>query len=345
MIDTLDRLLDRRDLSEEEAAELMERLSDESVPSALGGALLAALRAKGETADELRGFARAMRRLAKKPTLKRRGALVDTCGTGGDGSGSLNLSTGTAILAAACGAQVVKHGNRCVSSRSGSADCVEALGLGLPLDETRAGECLEENGFTFLFAPHFHPAMKAVAAIRRTLGVRTVFNMLGPLTNPAEPEYQVVGAFSPRAAQLLADTLSGLPIERAFVVHGDDGWDEATPIGPFHLYDVRPGRVRIERRDPLDCGLRRCAAADLAGGDARVNADALRAVMAGERGAHRDAVLLGAALALEVTGAVGSAREGIAEAESAIDDGRGLLLLDALARFGGEKLREGNANA
>lgn len=334
MTQTLERLLDRRDLTEDEAVELMERLGDESVPMAMGGALLAALRAKGETADELRGFARAMRRMAKKPRLTRSAPLVDTCGTGGDGSGSLNLSTGTAILAAACGAQVVKHGNRSVSSRSGSADCVEALGLALPLDEVRAGECLDENGFTFLFAPHFHPSMKAVAGIRRTLGVRTVFNMLGPLTNPAEPEYQVVGAFSVPAAQLLADTLSGLPIERAFVVHAEAGWDEATPIGPFLLFDVRPGSVTIERRDPSEYGIERCGAEDLAGGDARVNAEALRAVMAGERGAHRDAVLLGTALVLEVTGRADSPRDGIAKAASAIDDGRAGRLLDALARFG-----------
>ncbi len=334
MTETLERLLNRQDLSEEEASSLMERLSDESIPMAMGGALLAALRSKGETADELRGFARTMRRLARKPLLTRSGPLVDTCGTGGDGSGSLNLSTGTAILAAACGAQVVKHGNRSVSSRAGSADCIEALGLDLPLDETQAGRCLEETGFTFLFAPHFHPSMKAVAAIRRTLGVRTVFNMLGPLTNPAEPEYQVVGAFSRRAAQLLADALAGLPIERAFVVHAEAGWDEATPIGPFLVFDVRPGSVAMERRDPLDYGIERCAPEDLAGGDARVNADALRAVMAGERGPHRDAVLLGTSLVLEVTGSVRSPREGIAAAASAIDDGRAGRLLDALARFG-----------
>jgi anthranilate phosphoribosyltransferase len=157
--------------------------------------------------------------------------------------------------------------------------------------------------------------------------------MLGPLTNPAEPEYQVVGAFSRRAARLLADTLAGLPIERAFVVHADAGWDEATPIGPFLLYDVRPGSVAMERRDPLDCGIARCEPEHLAGGDARANADALRAMMAGERGPHRDAVLLGTSLVLEVTGRVRSPREGIAEAAAAIDDGRAGRLIDALGRF------------
>lgn len=333
MTETLERLLDRHNLSEVEACELMERLSDESIPSALSGALLAALRAKGETAEELRGFAKTMRRLARKPNVKGRGPLVDTCGTGGDGSRSLNLSTGTAILAAACGARVVKHGNRSVSSRSGSADCIEALGLALPLDEERAGECLEATGFTFLFAPHFHPAMKAVGAIRRTLGVRTVFNMLGPLTNPAEPEFQLVGTFSPRAARLLAETLSGLPITRAFVVHGDGGWDEPTPIGPFRLFDVRPGAVTEERRDPADYGLARCDPQDLAGGDGRENAAAFRAVVGGERGPHRDAILLGTALVLELTGAATSPRDGIARASSALDDGRAARLLDALARF------------
>ena len=195
------------------------------------------------TADEVRGFAKTMRKLARRPILPDGGPLVDMVGTGGDGSGSFNLSTGAALLVAAMGIRVAKHGTSSVSSRSGSADVVRALGLNLPLDETAAGECLAATGFTFFFAPHYHPAMKAVMPIRQALGVRTVFNILGPLSNPAEPPFHLIGAYHVDIAALMADTLAGMPIERAYVVHGEPGWDEATPIGPFTLFDVRPGKV------------------------------------------------------------------------------------------------------
>src|SRR4249920_1120551 len=194
---TLEQLLQRRDLSEVQAGELLQALTDPELAPALAGALLAALRSKGVTADEVRGFAGAMRRLARRPQLSAGAPLVDVVGTGGDGSGSLNLSTGTALLAAACGLRVVKHGNRAISSRSGSADLLQALGLKIPLDEADAGACLDATGFTFLFAPHYHPALKALAPIRSALGVRTVFNMLGPLANPAEPAFHLIGAFDP----------------------------------------------------------------------------------------------------------------------------------------------------
>jgi anthranilate phosphoribosyltransferase len=334
MTRTLEQLLDRRDLSEDEAAELMEQLTEESLPPAMTGAVLAALRTKGETPDELRGFARAMRRLARRPALNGGGPLADTCGTGGDASGSLNLSTGAALLAAACGVRVAKHGNRSVSSRSGSADCVEALGLPLPLDEEQAGACLAETGFTFLFAPYFHPAMKALAPVRRTMGVRTVFNLLGPLTNPASPAFQLVGTFSAGAASLMAETLAGLPIERAFVVHGAGGWDEPTPAGPFLLLDVRPGRVEREIRDPEELGFARCRLGDLAGGDAADNAAALGRVMDGEPGPQREAVVLGAALVLEMVGRAPDAAAGVAQARAALDDGRGRAVLARVAEFG-----------
>jgi len=273
--DLLERLLDGVHLTEEEAAALMTELAEDRLPAAVAGAFLAGLRLKRETPAEIRGFARAMRSLARRPRLPEGLRPVDIVGTGGDGSGSLNLSTGSALLAAACGLQVVKHGNRSVSSRCGSADVLEALGLGLPLDESRAGDCLEQTGFTFLFAPHYHPAMKSLVPVRKALGVRTVFNILGPLTNPAEPPFMVVGAFSPAVAELMAEALSGLPVERAFVVHGEPGWDEATPCGRFLLFDVRPGKVSKEVRDPADFGIERCAPEDLAGGDAAENAAAI----------------------------------------------------------------------
>jgi anthranilate phosphoribosyltransferase len=233
------------------------------------------------------------------------------------------------------GLRVIKHGNRSVSSRSGSADLLEALGLPMPLDEKAAGDCLAATGFTFLFAPHYHPAMKEVAPVRRALGVRTVFNLLGPLTNPAEPPFGLIGAYSNEAAKLMADTLAGMPIQRVFVIHGDPGWDEATPVGPFELYDVQPGKVTREVRDPLDLGIQRCTAADLAGGDAEHNAAGLRAVFEGrDKGPHCDAIVLNAALALEVTGAVPTAGAGVIAALEAIRHGDGLRLLKRLAAFG-----------
>ena len=234
----LERLLRGEHLDEATAGDLLRLLARGEIQPALAGALLAALRAKGETPEEIRGFARAMRELALRPAIPA-GAYVDIVGTGGDGSGSLNLSTGASLLAAACGLPVVKHGNRSVSSKSGSADVLAALGLPIPLDEAAAGACLARCGFTFLFAPHYHPATKNIAAVRQALGVRTVFNILGPLANPAAPPFHVIGAFSDAMAASMADTLSGLPLTRAFVVHGEAGWDEATPAGPFICYDVR----------------------------------------------------------------------------------------------------------
>mgnify|MGYP001041400433 CR=1 FL=1 len=325
---TLDRLLDGQSLTEDEAYALMNTLAEGVLEPALAGALLAGLRAKGETADEIRGFARAMRELAVRPEIPAGAPTVDTVGTGGDASGSLNLSTGTGLLAAAAGARVVKHGNRSVSSRSGSADMLECLGMPLPLDEKAAVDCLEATGFTFLFAPAYHPAMKAVVPVRAALSVRTVFNMLGPLTNPAETPYQLIGAWSPDAARLMAETLAGLPIERAFVVHGEPGWDEATPVGEFLMFDVRPGRVDETRRTPEDYGLSRCAPEDLAGGDAEHNARELERVFAGEdTGPHRDALLMGTSLVLEVQGLVDDPRQGVGVAAETIDSGRAAELI------------------
>jgi anthranilate phosphoribosyltransferase len=328
----LDGLLDGRALTEKQAYNLMHRLADGDLPAALAGAFLAGLRAKGETADEIRGFATAMRELAVHPRIPDGAPTVDTVGTGGDGSGSLNLSTGAGLLAAACGARVVKHGNRSVSSRSGSADMLECLGMPLPLHEDAAVSCLEATNFTFLFAPAYHPAMKAVVPIRGALSVRTVFNILGPLTNPAAPPFQLIGAFSKDAAKLMADALAGMPMERAFVVHGEPGWDEATPVGDFWLYDVRPGSVQLTRRSPEDYGVQRCEPADLEGGDADHNAKELIRVFTGEdQGAHRDALLMGVSLVLEVQGDAKDPVDGVTQAAAAIDDGRAAAFLKKMA--------------
>jgi anthranilate phosphoribosyltransferase len=329
----LEQLLRGENLDEPTAGALLRLMAGGELQPALAGALLVALRAKGETADEIRGFARAMRELARRPKIAP-GRHVDIVGTGGDGSGSLNLSTGASLLAAACGLPVVKHGNRSVSSKCGSADVLAALGLPIPLDEAAAGECLASCGFTFLFAPHYHPAMKHIAPVRQALGVRTVFNILGPLANPAAPPFHVIGAFSDATAGRMADTLAGLPIERAFVVHGEAGWDEATPAGPFVLYDVRPGKVERTIRDPQDFGIERCTLDELRGGDAATNAARLRAALAGDdTQAHRDAIVLGCALALEVTGTEPDARRAASRARQVLSSGAGQRLLFAIERF------------
>jgi anthranilate phosphoribosyltransferase len=332
--DTLEQLLERRGLGETQAGELLLALTDASLAPAMAGAVLAALRSKGITADELRGFAKTMRSLARHPHLSPGSPFIDMVGTGGDGSGSFNLSTGASLVAAAAGLRVVKHGNRSISSRSGSADLLEALGLKLPLDETAAGACLDATGFTFLFAPYYHPSMKALAPVRQALGVRTVFNILGPLTNPAAPPYHVIGAYSLEVAQLMAETLAGLPIRRAYVVHGARGWDEATPIGPFELFDVLPGEIVRTRRSAEEFGLEPCQAEDLHGGDAAYNAAQLTAVLSGEqRGAHRDCLVLGAALMLELMDKAQSPRAAAAMAEAAIDGGQAKQVLAKLGTF------------
>jgi anthranilate phosphoribosyltransferase len=322
------------DLTEDEAGALLRAMAAGEVEPALAGALLVALKSKGESAAEIRGFALAMRALARRPEIEPGPGYVDVVGTGGDESGSLNLSTGSALLAAACGVPVVKHGNRSVTSRSGSADVLAALGLPIPLTEQDAGRCLREIGFTFLFAPHYHPAMKRIAPIRVALGVRTVFNILGPLVNPATPPFHVIGAPSDPIASLMAEALAEMPIERAFVIHGAAGWDEATPIGPFACYEVRAGRCTRTLRDPASFGLPACTADTLKGGDAASNAERLRAALAGgDTAAHRDALALGAGLALEVTGTSPNLRAGIERARTAIADGSAARLLERLDAF------------
>jgi anthranilate phosphoribosyltransferase len=330
----LEHLLQRRDLDETDAYGLLVQLAAPEFPAAMAGALLAALRAKGETAAEVRGFARAMRSLARRTGLPEHLDAIDIVGTGGDASGSLNLSTGAALLTAACGMPVVKHGNRSISSRSGSADLMEVLGFSPPLDEHGIAQCYAATGFAFLFAPYFHPAMRALAPIRSALGVRTVFNLLGPLTNPAAPRFLFVGAFSAAAAELLAGTLAGMPLERAWVVHGAAGWDEATPIGPFLLYEVTRGGVERREIDPRQFGIERCEAQSLAGGDAAANLQALQQVFeCKDRGAHLSALLLQAGMALTIAGRSSSIDAGIATARGVIESGEACAWLRRLQQF------------
>ena len=325
----IERLRRHEDLSEAQAAAAISAIMrGEAAPAQVAG-LLVGLAMKGERPVELVGLATAMRdhavALPEDP-----GPVVDTCGTGGDKSGSFNISTAAALVVAACGVRVAKHGNRSVSSRCGSADVLQALGIDVQMTPAVASACLARAGMTFLFAPTFHPAMRHAAQARRELGVRTAFNLLGPLTNPARPRRQVVGVPRPELTELLARTLLALGTERAWVVHGADGLDELSTTGHTKVSEVRDGAVRTFYVHPADFGITRAAAADLAGDDAAANAAIIRRVLAGDAGAARDVVLLNAGAALLVAGAAGSVREGMAMAAAAIDSGGAGRVLESL---------------
>lgn len=328
MREIIGKLLERQVLTDAEAARLVGYLTATELDPAVAASALAALRTRGESAGEVRVFVQGLQDLAVRPEIADASRAVDVVGTGGDSSGSLNLSTGAALLAAAAGAEVIKHGNRSVSSRSGSFDVLAALGLDVPWDARRAGDVFADTGFTYLFAPTYHPAMKSVAPVRQSMGARTIFNLVGPLANPARTPHLVVGVFSPEAAHMIAETLSGMDITRAFVIHGEPGWDEPTPVGPYLLFDVTPGKVIELVEDPADFGIPRCEPHQLVGGDPAENAEAIRRVFAGEKGPHRDALVLGASLALRVTGT--TVEEAMALASTALDDGGAMGLLDRL---------------
>jgi anthranilate phosphoribosyltransferase len=330
--EALGRLLDGHDLSREEARSVMEEvMRGEATPAQLGG-FLVALRLKGETADEIAGCAEAMRAhvLAVSP---KRSDLVDTAGTGGDGAGTFNISTAAALVAAAAGAGVAKHGNRAVSSASGSADVLEALGFELELDAGRIERSIDELGFGFLFAPSHHPAMRHAGPVRRELAARTVFNVLGPLTNPAGARAQVVGVYAPELVPTIADVLARLGAHRAFVVHGAGGIDELSPAGPNLICEVVGGKVRRREIDPQDFGVARCAPANLRGGSPAENAETIRRIFAGETGARRDAVLLNAAGAIAAGGHAEDLEEGYGLAAEAVDTGAAGDRLDELIAF------------
>jgi anthranilate phosphoribosyltransferase len=329
---TLARLLDGQDLTRGEAREAMNTImSGEATPAQIGG-FLVALRLKGETADEIAGCAEAMRAhvLAVRP---RREDLVDTAGTGGDGGRTFNISTAAALVAAAAGAGVAKHGNRAVSSNSGSADVLEALGFNLELPAERIAESIDTLGFGFLFAPTHHPAMKHAAPVRKELAARTVFNVLGPLTNPAGARAQVVGVYSPDLVKTLAEVLATLGARRAFVVHGAGGIDELSPAGPNLVCEVVDGGVREREIDPLELGIERCAPEDLRGGSPEENAAAIREVFAGGNGGRRDAILLNAAGAIAAGGHAEDLREGLELARKAVESGAAAERLEALIAF------------
>ena len=325
-------LLEGRDLTREEARGVTDVvMRGEATPAQIGGYLVA-LRMKGETPQEIAGAAEAMRAHAVRVTPTR-DDVIDTAGTGGDGAGTLNLSTGAALVAAAAGAAVAKHGNRAISSRCGSADVLEALGFNLDLPPERIARSIDEVGFGFLFAPAHHPAMRHAMPVRRELAARTVFNVLGPLTNPAGAGRQLVGVYAPDLAETMAGVLALLEAEHALVVHGAGGIDELSPAGENLVFEVAGGEVRSFAVDPAELGLDRCDPADLAGGDPEANAAALRGVLSGDRGPRRDAVLLNASAALLVAGLADDLREGLDLAAETVDSGAALERLEAAAAF------------
>src|SRR5438034_2932002 len=310
----LARLLDGHDLSREEAREVMGSImSGEATPAQVAGFLIA-LRAKGETADEIAGCAEAMREHAL-PVSPQRADLVDTAGTGGDGQATINISTAAALVAAAAGAGVAKHGNRAVSSASGSADVLEALGFVLDPPPDRIARSIDELGFGFLFAPAHHPGFRHAAPVRKELAMRTVFNVLGPLSNPAGARAQIVGVYSPELVRTIAEVLARLGARRAFVVHGAGGIDELSPAGPNLVCEVTEGRVVEREIDPQKLGIAPCDAGELRGGTPAENAAVVRAVFEGrDRSARRSAILLNAAGAIAAAGHAADLREGLAVA-------------------------------
>jgi anthranilate phosphoribosyltransferase len=330
--DALADLLDGQDLSRDRAREVMDTIMlGEATPAQIGG-FLVALRLKGETADEIAGCAEAMRAHVL-PVHPKRDDLVDTAGTGGDGGKTFNISTAAALVAAAAGAGVAKHGNRSVSSQAGSADVLESLGFELELPPDRIAQSIDELGFGFMFAPTHHPSMKHAAPVRRELAARTVFNVLGPLTNPAGARAQIVGVYSPTLVPVIADVLAALGARRAFVVHGAGGIDELSPTGPNLVYEVHEGDMKRREIDPLDLGVERCDPDELRGGTADDNAQRIREVFTGGNGGRRSAILLNAAGAIAAAGHAEDLREGLELARAALDSGAAAERLDLLVSF------------
>ena len=306
-------------------------------------ALLVALRMKGETVEEIVGFAEAIRSAATPLNLRRnstvdvsdteRDALVDTCGTGGDASGTFNISTATAFVVAGAGVRVAKHGNRSISSKCGSADVMEALGININLTPEQLAACLEEVGIAFLFAPAMHSAMRYVQTARRELKLRTVFNLLGPLTNPAHASAQVVGVYSVELVEKVAEALSMLGVRHALVVHGMDGLDEITITGPTRIAEVRDSEVHTYEVTPEEFGMKRATLEDISGGDAAANAAIIREVLAGKKSARRDVVLLNAAAGLVAAGKAPRLGDAVPLAIQSVDSGAATSKLDGMIRF------------
>lgn len=328
-VDLLHKVMRHQDLSDAEAFAAMEEIVGGDARPAQVAGLLVGLAMKGERPAEIVGFARCMRERAVRLAVPD-GGCVDVCGTGGDGAGTFNISSAASIVVAASGERVAKHGNRSVSSQCGSADVFEQLGVRIDAPAEVVARCLDEVGLAFLFAPTFHPSMRHAGAVRRELAVRSAFNLLGPLTNPARPSRQVVGVPRPELTELLARALGLLGSARAWVVHGADGLDEISTTGYTKVSECRNGRVNTFYLHPADLGLPKAALEDLAGGDARANAQLLSAVLDGQAGPARDVVLANAGAVLLIAGRAPTIREGLARAAHAIDSGAARSTLQRL---------------
>jgi len=330
--ETIEKVVDGKSLSQAESQEAAEAIMDGKATDAQIAALLVSLRLKGETRDEITGFVRAMRAKATRVPCSNED-IVDTCGTGGDRSGTFNVSTLSALVAAGAGCPVAKHGNRSVSSRCGSADLFSELGVQVNLDPGRISRCIDEAGIGFLFAPNLHQAMKNAMGPRREIGVRTIFNILGPLTNPAGAKRQVLGVFDGALTDVLAHVLNGLGSRHVLVVHGEDGLDEITLTGETRVSELKNGSVTRYRIRPEEFGFRRATLKDLRGGDARTNARIAMHVLSGEMGTARDMVLLNAGAVIYAGGKAGTVQEGIHKAAESIDSGRALQKLQLLRQL------------
>jgi len=338
--DLLNKVARGENLSEAEAVGVMELIMEGGATPAQIAGLLTALKLKGETIDEITGFARVIRSKATSVPSSHP-LLVDTCGTGGDGANTFNISTVTALVLAGVGVKVAKHGNRSVSSRCGSADVLEALGVNLELEPGEVAACLEQVGIAFLYAPALHGAMKHAAGPRRELGFRTVFNILGPLTNPAGARAQVLGVYSGPLVRVMAEVLLRLGAERAFVVHSSGGLDEVSPVGPAAICEIRNGQVYEYVLDPAVYGFANVTVEALSGGSPAENAVIAQSILAGEPGPRRDAVLMNAALGIMAAGAARDFAAGLELAARSIDNGLARAKLEELIRFtnGGRKAR------
>ncbi|MCE5194909.1 MAG: anthranilate phosphoribosyltransferase [Nitrospiraceae bacterium] len=329
--DAINHLLNKKTLSENEMSECMNEIMEGNATDAQIGSFLTALRLKGETVEEITGAAKIMREKAAK--IKAPEGVLDTCGTGGDMAHTFNISTTTAIILSACGVPVAKHGNRAVSSRSGSADLLEALEIRIDLEPGKVESCLFETGFGFLFAPMFHPAMKYAVGPRKEIGIRTIFNILGPLTNPAGAKKQILGVFTDKLTEPLARVLGNLGAEDAMVVHGEDGLDEITIVDKTRISRFADNKVKNFSVSPKDFGMKKGNKNDLKGSDKDANAEITVSILHGEKGPKRDIVLMNTAAALVVSGKSENFRDGVERASEAIDSGRAVKKLEEIRKL------------
>ncbi|MGD9200600.1 MAG: anthranilate phosphoribosyltransferase, partial [Chitinispirillia bacterium] len=329
----LKKTITGNNMSETEAGQVMEKITEGSITPAQIGSLLTSLTIKGPTVQELTGFARVLYQKARPVPLLDRIDITDTCGTGGDGIGTFNISTAAMFVARGAGVNIAKHGNRSITSRSGSADILETVGIKIDMSPEQAAEALKQTGMCFFFAPHYHPAFKNIMGPRRELGFRTIFNMIGPMLNPGKVKSQIMGVFSPDLTELAAEVLKNLGVGHAFVVHGSDGMDEITLTGKTKITELKDSWIRTRDFDPREYGFSYCSHENLKGGDAKENAEIMKHILDGEKGPHRDIVILNAAAAIVVSDIASDFNEAIQIASKSIDSKEAKKCFEKLIRF------------